>query len=66
MNIVVVVPCLPTRKIAVVIAVRNEEAMIENCLNAVLYQNYPSELLDVIVVDDFSEDGNSCLCRKVF
>ena len=47
----------PTRKIAVVIAVRNEEAMIEKCLNAVLNQNYPSHLFDVIVVDDFSEDG---------
>jgi len=64
-NIPAVDAHLPTRKIAVIIAVRNEEAMIENCLNAVLYQNYPSELLDVIVVDDFSEDGTVDCVKRI-
>ncbi len=64
MNIEAVVSYSPTRKIAVVIAVRNEEAMIENCLNAVLSQNYPSQLFDVIVVDDFSEDGTVVCIEK--
>jgi len=64
MNTKAVVPYSPTRKIAVVIAVRNEETMIENCLNAVLNQTYPSQLFDVIIVDDFSEDRTVACIEK--
>jgi cellulose synthase/poly-beta-1,6-N-acetylglucosamine synthase-like glycosyltransferase len=64
MNLTAIVPRSPTHKIAVIIAVRNEETMIENCLKALLNQSYPSQLFDVIVVDDFSEDGTvDCIKR---
>lgn len=39
--------------ISIVIPAYNEERFIEDCLNSV-YQHYPKELLEVIVVD-----GNS-------
>lgn len=64
MSATAIVPCTPIHKIAVVIAVRNEEKMIENCLKALLSQNYPSQLFDVIVVDDFSEDGTVACIEK--
>jgi cellulose synthase/poly-beta-1,6-N-acetylglucosamine synthase-like glycosyltransferase len=46
-------------KITVVIPARNEAANISNCLNSILACNYPSHLLQIIVVDDFSEDATA-------
>ncbi len=46
----------PKTKVSVVIAARNEEAHIENCVRSILDQDYPKELFEIIVVDDFSED----------
>lgn len=43
-------------KVSVVIAARNEEASIGCCLIAVLNQTYPKDKLQIIVVDDRSED----------
>ena len=43
--------------VSVLIAVRNEADKIETCLQAVLAQEYPSNLLEVIVIDDSSEDA---------
>ncbi len=37
--------------------IRNEAAFIERSLAAVLAQEYPAELLDVLVVDGMSDDG---------
>jgi cellulose synthase/poly-beta-1,6-N-acetylglucosamine synthase-like glycosyltransferase len=65
MNVTAIIPRSPTHKIAVIIAVRNEEAMIENCLKALLDQNYPSQLFDVILVDDFSEDGTVDCVKRI-
>ena len=46
----------PTLFISVVIAARNEEANIEGLLKSLREQSYPSELFELIVVDDHSED----------
>lgn len=43
-------------KVSVLIAARNEEHIIGRCLKAVLAQNYPANLLEVIVIDDHSTD----------
>jgi len=43
--------------VSVIIAARNEEAYIEYCINALIKQDYPQTLFEVIVVDDNSEDG---------
>ena len=47
----------PHTFISVIIPARNEEHNIANCLRAVLAQQYPVHLLEVIVVDDHSEDN---------
>lgn len=45
--------------VSVVIPMRNEEASIGDCLEAVLSQDYPSDRLEVIVVDGDSDDGSA-------
>ena len=42
--------------VSVVVAARNEEENIGACLSTVLDQTYPSELFEVLVVDDDSTD----------
>lgn len=42
--------------VSIVIAARNEENLIINCIQSCLDQNYPESLLEIIVVDDQSED----------
>ncbi|MCZ2393806.1 MAG: glycosyltransferase [Chitinophagales bacterium] len=42
--------------ISVIIPVRNEEKHIAALLNDLLLQDYPSSLLEIVVVDDHSED----------
>ena len=46
----------PDIKISIVVAVRNEEATITALLNSLLTQDYPSHLLETIIVDDHSTD----------
>jgi glycosyltransferase involved in cell wall biosynthesis len=46
---------LPT--VSVILPVRNEAAFIERSLGAVLAQDYPAELTEVIVADGMSDDG---------
>lgn len=42
--------------ISVIIPARNEAQNISNILNDILQQNYPTEFLEIIVIDDNSED----------
>lgn len=42
--------------VCILIPARNEEEHIIDCLRAILEQRYPSELLEIIVIDDFSTD----------
>ena len=46
---------MPT--VSLIVPVRNEEQHIGRCLTSVLGQDYPAELLEVIVVDGASADG---------
>jgi cellulose synthase/poly-beta-1,6-N-acetylglucosamine synthase-like glycosyltransferase len=48
---------MPSKKVSVVIACRNEEKVVPNLLQDLSSQIYPSELLEVIVVDDNSTDN---------
>lgn len=50
---------VPTTSISVVIPARNEQSNIAACIDAILDQKYPSELLDIIVVDDHSTDNTA-------
>lgn len=47
---------LPKTKFTIIIPARNEIENIGNCLESILANNYPKELFEIIVVDDFSED----------
>ncbi len=47
----------PSPFVSVVIAARNEERSIEQCLLSVVNQDYPADRFEVIVVDDHSVDG---------
>ncbi|MCO5230441.1 MAG: glycosyltransferase [Chitinophagales bacterium] len=67
---------LPT--VSIIIPVRNEELHISALLNDLLLQEYPSYLLEIIVVDDYSDDSTvellnefsdrnvKCICLKDF
>jgi len=46
----------PSTSVSVLIAARNEEDVIERTINALLNQDFPKELLEIIIIDDHSTD----------
>lgn len=52
---------LPT--VAVIVAARDEEDVIERCLDALVEQSYPPERLEILVADDHSADRTAVLVR---
>jgi cellulose synthase/poly-beta-1,6-N-acetylglucosamine synthase-like glycosyltransferase len=44
--------------VSVIVAMRNEEAFIERCLDSLAEQDYPKELLEILVVDGRSTDSS--------
>src|SRR3954462_6219401 len=44
-------------KVSVIIAARNEEYTISSCLRALVNQSYPTTNMEIIVVNDASEDS---------
>ena len=52
--------------VSVVIPAYNEERFIEDCLSSVYRQDYPKELLEVIVVDGNSQDRTAEIIREKF
>ena len=46
----------PATKFTIIIPARNEALIIATCLKTIQLQNYPSELFEVIVVNDHSTD----------
>jgi cellulose synthase/poly-beta-1,6-N-acetylglucosamine synthase-like glycosyltransferase len=55
----------PAARISVVIAARNEAARIGACLRSIMEGTYPPDLLEIIVVDDFSEDGTAGAVQRL-
>jgi len=51
--------------VSVVIPVRNEAGFIEQCLKAVLAQDYPADRMEVIVVDGMSQDETRNLIQNL-
>ncbi len=43
-------------KLSIIIPCRNEEKYIENCINSILINDYPSENYEIIIVDGKSSD----------
>jgi cellulose synthase/poly-beta-1,6-N-acetylglucosamine synthase-like glycosyltransferase len=54
----------PSTSLSIIIPARNEEQNIENCLQSILQNNYPTHLLEIIVVDDHSEDDTANIVKK--
>ncbi len=55
---------VPHTRISVIIPARNEAKNISTLLLALQQQNYPADLLEVIVVDDHSEDDTALLVKQ--
>lgn len=51
-------------KFAFIIAARNEQAVIGNLISSIKQQNYPAELIDVIVVADNCTDDTAQIARE--
>ncbi len=49
----------PSRTVSVVIPCRNEKNSIETRIQDILHVTYPKDLLEILVIDDFSEDGTA-------
>jgi cellulose synthase/poly-beta-1,6-N-acetylglucosamine synthase-like glycosyltransferase len=49
----------PATFVSILIAARNEEEKIKKTIQDILAQNYPSELFELIIVDDHSTDRTS-------
>ncbi|MDQ3143227.1 MAG: glycosyltransferase [Bacteroidota bacterium] len=52
-------------KVSIVIPARNEEEHIQSCIEHCLKQNYPAQLLEIIVVDDQSEDNTPNILEEI-
>jgi cellulose synthase/poly-beta-1,6-N-acetylglucosamine synthase-like glycosyltransferase len=50
--------------ISVVVAARDEEKNISHCIQSLLYQDYPLDKYEIIIVDDFSTDKTAELIKK--
>ena len=51
--------------VSVIIPARNETVNIANCIRSVLAQNYPSSLLEIIVIDDHSTDDTADIAQAL-
>lgn len=54
-----------TTKVSVVIPARNEAANIEDCIRSVLAQTYPAHLLEILVMDDASDDDTAAITATI-
>ncbi|MBN2092884.1 glycosyltransferase [candidate division KSB1 bacterium] len=50
--------------VSIVVAARNESANIIQCLDSLENQDYPAEKLEIIMVDDRSEDDTAALLKN--
>jgi glycosyltransferase involved in cell wall biosynthesis len=53
-----------TQHVTVIIPARNESANIKACLSALMAQTYPRSLIEIIVVDDLSEDDTAEIVKN--
>lgn len=51
-------------KFAVMIAARNESAVISDLLGSIKMQNYPQELIDIYVIADNCTDDTAAIARN--
>lgn len=51
--------------VSVVLPIKNEEKYIIDCLNSLVYQDYPKDRYEIIVVDDSSSDSSPNLIMNI-
>jgi len=56
----------PSTYISIIIPVRNEEKHLEDCLNSLRSQDYPSRLFEILVINDNSTDQSALLSDRFF
>ncbi len=54
---------VPRKRISVIIPARNEAQHVGECIRSIIGGSYPPDLLEIIVVDDFSEDETAAAAR---
>ena len=52
-------------RVSVIVPVRNEERYVAGCLSRLLGQDYPGQLLEVLVVDCLSEDRTRAIVEEL-
>ncbi len=50
--------------VSVIVAAKNEESYLRDCLTSLAQLDYPSEKLDIIIVDDASTDGSGEIIKN--
>ena len=50
--------------VSILIPIRNEAAYIQRCLQAVLAQDYPAELMEILIADGMSTDDTRLILQK--
>jgi poly-beta-1,6-N-acetyl-D-glucosamine synthase len=53
------------KNVSVIVAGRNEEAHVEDCLNSLINQDYLFEYYRIVFVDDHSQDNTLVLARRI-
>ena len=56
---------VPHTKVSILVPARNESENIQRCLQSLLHQNYPETLLEILVIDDHSEDDTAALAEAI-
>lgn len=51
-------------KVSVVIPCKNVEGIISNCVESILNNNYPKELLEIVIIDDGCTDSTVHIVKK--
>ena len=51
-------------KFSIIIPARNESANIEKCIKSIIANQYPKNLYEIIVVDDYSTDNTAGIVRQ--
>ena len=57
---------VPVTSISVIVPARNEEKNIAACIHSICQQQYPADLLQIIIVDDNSSDNTFRIAGDIF
>ncbi|MEX6690344.1 glycosyltransferase [Danxiaibacter flavus] len=55
----------PATSFSIIIPARNEETSISNCVLSIINNHYPSDLFEVIVIDDHSTDRTPVIVEEI-